>query len=242
MQALILAGGLGTRLHSLLGDWPKPMAPIADRPFLEYLLLQLKKYGITEVILCVGHKGELIQEYFHQGERWGLNIHYSYERELRGTAGALKLAQEFIQGENFLVMNGDSFVDLDLNVLIGYHRIKKALATVALVKVPNIERYGAVEIDEAGKIVRFVEKGQTKSPGLINGGIYVFQREVLELIPEGRPVSLEHEVFPKLIGRGFYGLPLQGYFIDIGVPEDYVRLQADPSRLLVAVNLKGKGG
>jgi len=240
MQTVILAGGLGTRLHSLLGGKPKPMAPIAGRPFLEYVLLWLKKYGFTEVILCIGYQGVFIQKYFGQGERWGLNIRYSHEEELRGTAGALKLAQGFIRGENFLVLNGDSFVDLDLNILIYYHRVRKALASIALVKVPNTARYGAVEIDESGKIMRFMEKEETKTPGLINGGIYVFQREVLELIPEGRPVSLEREIFPKLIGEGFYGLPFQAYFIDIGVPEDYLRLQADPSRLLMAVNLKGE--
>lgn len=237
MQCLILAGGLGTRLSPLLKGCPKPMAPIANRPFLEYLLLYLKKYKIEEITLCIAYQGKTIQNYFGQGKQWGLNIRYLYEQELRGTAGALKAAQKLIKEENFLVMNGDSFFAIDLNILIRYHKIKRALATIALAKVENTARYGAVEIDETGKIKRFLEKEQGEQAGLINGGVYVFQRKMLDLIPEGQPVSLEHEVFPKLIGKDFYGLPFESYFIDIGVPEDYLKLQAEPSRLLAAVGL-----
>jgi D-glycero-alpha-D-manno-heptose 1-phosphate guanylyltransferase len=242
MQTVVLAGGLGTRLKSLLGNRPKPMASIANRPFLEYLLLQLKKYKMTEIILCVGYQGEFIQKYFGDGERWGLSLLYSYEQELCGTAGALKLAQGLTRGDSFLVLNGDSFFDIDLKELILYHQKKKALATLALAQVDNTQRYGIVKLDHKGQIVGFWEKMKGGQASLINGGISVFQSEVLKLIPEGRPISLEHEIFPKLIGKGFYGFPFQAYFIDIGVPEDYLRLQADPSRLLMAVGLQKKGG
>jgi len=211
------------------------MAPIAGRPFLEYLLLQLKKYEIIEVLLCIAHRGDLIQTYFGRGEHWGLHLHYSCEQELRGTAGALKLAQKLIQGENFLVMNGDSFFDIDLNVLIDFHKTKRATVTIALAKVEDPNRYGTVEIDNDAKIINFIEKGGSKKSRLINGGIYLFRHNVLDLIPNGQTVSLEHEIFPKLIGKGFYGLPFEGYFVDIGIPEDYRRLQADPSWLLTAV-------
>ena len=237
-SAVILCGGLGTRLRPLLKDRPKALALVGGRPFLEYLLLQLKRYEINNVILAVGHCGEMIEAYFGSGSDLGLHLYYSYESEPLGTGGALKLAQNLIHSEYFLVMNGDSFFDIDLKVLIRYHQKKKALATIGLAKVDDTQRYGAVELDHEGRIVRFLEKMKGGQPGLINGGIYVFQREVLELIPEGRPVSLEQEIFPKLIGRDFYGLPFQAYFIDIGVPEDYLRLKADPSRLLMAVSLK----
>lgn len=238
MRCLILAGGLGTRLRSLLKDWPKPMAFVAGRPFLEYLLLYLKKYEITEIILSIAYQGDCIRNYFGHGEQWGLNIHYSYEHELRGTAGALKVARSLIREDDFLVMNGDSFFDIDLSALIRYHQTKGALATIALAIAKDITRYGNVEIDDTGKIVRFSEKRQEKRAGFINAGIYVLRRELLDLIPEGRAVSLEQEIFPRLVGKNFYGLPFQGYFVDIGVPEDYLRLQADPSRLLEAVGLK----
>jgi len=118
MQALILAGGAGTRLRPVLERLNKPMAPVAGRPFLEYLLLQLKKYEIDEVTLCVGYKADLIQSYFEMGDRWGIQVSYSYETDFRGTAGALKLAEDFIHEEDFFVLNGDSFFDIDLHTLM----------------------------------------------------------------------------------------------------------------------------
>jgi len=134
-----------------------------------------------------------------------------------------------------LVMNGDSFFDVDLEELARYHRRRRSLATLALAEVEVPGRYGTVEIDERDRIVRFAEKAQATASGLINGGVYVFQREVIDLIPEGRPVSLEREVFPGLIGRALYGVRCPGYFVDIGVPEAYSALNADPSRLVAAV-------
>ena len=243
MEAVVLAGGLGLRLRSLLGNVPKALAPVAERPFLEYLILQLKKYEFTEIILCVGYKAEKIQEYFGKGDRLGVRIKYSCEWEnLLGTGGALRLAQPLISGDVFLVLNGDSFFNINLKTLVAYHQEKKAIATMALAVVKDKKRFGTVDVNWKGEIVRFVEKGEAGASGLVNGGIYVFRREVLNLIPEGRQVSLEHEVFPNLIGKGFYGVPFRAFFVDIGVPEDYLRLQADPSLLLMAVGLKEKGG
>jgi len=234
--ALILAGGFGTRLRSLCGDYPKVLAPIAGKPFLEYLLLYLKKHGFFSVVLCVGYKADLIQQYFRDGNQWGISIRYSQEQIPLGTAGPLKLASPLIEDKDFLVLNGDSFFNIDLNFLINYHKNNKALATIALVEVNDVQRYGAVEIDSLGKIVRFAEKEEIKGPGLINGGIYIFHRKVLDLIPEGREVSLEYEIFPRLVGKAFYGLPFEAYFVDIGVPEDYLALQTNPNQLLAAVS------
>lgn len=200
------------------------MAPVAHRPFLEYLILQLKRHSLTDIVLCTGYLGEQIERYFGDGSRWGVHISYSREREPLDTGGAIKLAEKLVKEENFLVMNGDSFLEVDLNELIDYHLKRKALITMALVEVEHPRRYGAVEINEDGEIKSFVEKGETSGSKLINGGIYVLNKKVFDYIPEGK-ASLEKEVFPKLVGRGFYGILVKGFFIDIGVPEDYQRLQ-----------------
>lgn len=236
MQALILAGGAGTRLRSVLAGLNKPMAPLAGRPFLEYLLIQLKKHEIDEVTLCVGYKADLIQAYFGRGDGWGMQVSYSYETALRGTAGALKLAEGLVRDEDFFVMNGDSLFDIDLHALMHYHRDMKALATLALAYVDDVQRYGAVGLNESGRIVSFTEKREGNTGGLINGGVYVFAREILDFIPGGQPVSLEQDILPKIIGRDLYGLPLPGYFVDIGVPADYLSLRSTPTQLLAAVD------
>ena len=233
MKALILTGGLGVRLKRVITGRPKPMAPVTGRPFLEYLILQLKRYGLTDIVLCIGHLGEQIRKYFGNGSKWGIQISYSYERKPLGTGGAIKLAKDLIKEDNFLVMNGDSFLDIDLNRLIDYHLKREASATIALAESEDPRRYGAVEVNENGEIKSFVEKCQRESTrsGLINGGIYVLNTKIFEHIPEGR-ASLEREVFPKLIGKGFYGMPIRGFFIDIGVPEDYKRLKEQAEFLL----------
>lgn len=236
MQALILAGGAGTRLRPVLEQLNKPMAPVAGRPFLEYLLLQLKKYEINEVTMCVGYKAHLIQSYVGTGDRWGMQVSYSYETDFLGTAGALKLAENFIHDEAFFVMNGDSLFDIDLNTLMHHHHSRKATATIALAHVDDIQRYGSVRVNESGQIVSFIEKREGRIAGLINSGIYVFSQEVLKLIPVGLPVSLEKDILPNLIGQGLYGMPVAGYFVDIGVPADYIRLQSTPTSLLAAVD------
>lgn len=239
MQALILAGGAGTRLRSALTGLNKPMAPVAGRPFLEYLLLQLKKHEIDEVTLCVGYKADLIQSYFGVGDRWGIQVSYSYETDFLGTAGALKLAEGLIHDEDFFVMNGDSLFDIELHALMHYHRKMQATASLALTHIDDTQRYGAVGTNELGQIVSFIEKREDNTESLINGGVYVFAHEVLDFIPDGQPVSLERDILPKLIGRGLYGLPLKGYFVDIGVPADYMRLRSTPTQLLTVVDQGG---
>ena len=239
MKGLILVGGLGTRVKEILDDRPKPMVPVAGRPFLEYLILQVKKQGLTDIVLCIGYLGEQIREYFDNGSKWGVCISYSHESVPLGTAGAIKLAENLIEEETFLVMNGDSFLDVKLNELIEHHLRQAVLATMALVEIEEPARYGAVEINEKGEIESFVEKGQNSRSRLINGGVYVLNRKVFDYIPEGK-VSLEKEVFPKLIGKGFHGMPIKGFFIDIGVPADYKRLEANPKILLGLANQEGR--
>jgi NDP-sugar pyrophosphorylase family protein len=235
MQALILAGGAGTRLRSVLGEnLNKPMAPVAQKPFLEYLVMSLHKQGIDDIILCVGYKAALIESYFGCGDRWGVHLTYSRETELLGTGGALKLAEDLLHGDEFIMLNGDSFFGVDLSDLARFHREVGADATLALAYVSNAQRFGAVRLDDERRIIGFTEKDNEVHPGLINGGIYVLARDVLRLIPPGRFCSLEREVFPLLMARKLYGRPYQGFFIDIGVPADYERLQADPSPLFAA--------
>jgi len=226
MQTLILAGGLGTRLQKAVRHYPKPMALINDRPFLEYLILHLKKYNLTEIVLCIGYLGEKIKEYFQDGAKWGVKIEYSQEAKPLGTGGPIKLADNFIKNNNFLVLNGDSYLNIDLNELIEFHKLQKALATLALVEINKPDRYGLVEVDKDYHITSFREKGAAAKSNLINGGVYIFHKSIFNFIPEGK-ISLEKDIFPKLIGKRFYGKPYRTYFIDIGVSEDYNRIQKE---------------
>jgi len=226
MQTLILAGGLGSRLQKVVSDYPKPMVLVSGRPFLEYLISQLKKYNLTEIVLCIGYLGEKIKEYFQDGARWGVKIEYSKEDKPLGTGGAIKLADNFIKNDNFLVLNGDSYLDINFNELIEFHKLKEALATLASVEINKPDRYGLIEIDKDHHITGFREKGAVSKSNLINAGIYVFHKRIFDFIPENK-VSLEKDIFPKLMGKRFYGKPYRTYFIDIGVPEDYDRIQKE---------------
>lgn len=231
--AVILAGGLGTRLRSVFRAGPKVLAPMADRPFLDYLLRWVRLAGFSDVVLCVGYKREQVQRRYQSGKDWGLRVSYSPENEPLGTAGAIKHAQRHIQTKHFVVLNGDSFVDVDFSALLGFHRRHRALATMALAQAPPGDRYGHVRMSATGKILNFVEKGSTHRSSeeiqtkWINAGVYVFRHELLRQIPAGRPVSLEREIFPVLAGQPFYGYPVNGYFIDIGVPNDYEKARRE---------------
>lgn len=228
MQAMILAGGLGTRIQPLLNGLNKPMLPVASKPFLEYLLRQLQTCGIVDIVLCVGYRGQIIEDYFGSGDKWGVNITYSYEPTPLGTAGAVRFAASRIRGDCFLVLNGDSYLDADLSSLMTQHHQTGALATMALAWREDTRRYGTVEINDDGQIRSFHEKTDTSQGGFINCGVYLFHREILSFIPAHQAVSLERDVFPAIIGRRFYGCRLDGYFVDIGVPEAYLNVLANP--------------
>jgi NDP-sugar pyrophosphorylase family protein len=234
MRAFVLAGGVGTRLRPLLNDRPKCLAPIGGRPFLEYQLLWLKSKGIREVVLCVGHRKQQVISRIGDGAQWDLSVHYSVEEQPLGTGGALRRAEPFVTEEQFLTLNGDSLLDFDLNALADFHHQRRALASLVVVPAPPSRRYGAVELDDTGQILGFFEKqgAQTDPQGnnhlkWISAGAYLFGKNVLDYIPSAMKVSLEEEIFPKLIGHNFYGFPSEGYFIDIGVPEDYRRAQIE---------------
>jgi NDP-sugar pyrophosphorylase family protein len=238
MQALILTGGLGTRLRDVVGDRPKTMALVAGKPFIEYLIIRLRRQGLTEILLCTGHMGNLIRGFFGDGRKWGVHIEYSQEVASLGTAGAIKHAVEQIQGPDFLTVNGDSILDVDVRALRDHHLQRDALATLALARTDTSGRYGVVELGEEGEVRAFIEKGQSRGAAWINGGTYVFNRRVLGLIPPGNS-SLEHDLLPTLIGKGLYGRPVDGFFIDIGIPSDYARLNAHPELLFELVGSEG---
>jgi len=227
MKAIILAGGEGKRLRSVINDVPKPMAPINEKPFLEYLILQLRKQNIKDIIFSIGYKGSIIKSYFQDGDNWDINIEYSEEDKPLGTGGALRNAGELIDDEQFIVMNGDSFFDIEFKQLISFHEEKQAVATISLAYAETIERYGHVEIGNDGEITKFVEKGNSVSAGHVNGGIYILNSELINKIPLGQ-VSLETEVLPNLINRGLFGMKFKSFFIDIGKPEEYQRICKEP--------------
>jgi NDP-sugar pyrophosphorylase family protein len=234
MKAIILAGGKGLRLRKIIKDIPKSMAPLLDKPLLEYLILQLKGFGIKEIILSLGYKADVIRSYFKNGERLGVHIDYSVEKEPLGTGGALGKAARPIKDKYFLAMNGDTFLDLDFKDFISYHENKRAKVTLALTSVEDAGRYGQVKIKHDGEITKFMKKRSGR--GLINAGIYVFDRKIVDDIPKGVS-SLEENLFPGLIGDGLYGMVLKGFFKDIGLPEDYISLREDPGPLLDTLKL-----
>jgi D-glycero-alpha-D-manno-heptose 1-phosphate guanylyltransferase len=203
------------------------MAPINEKPFLEYLILQLRKQNIKDIIFSIGYKGSIIKSYFQDGDNWDINIEYSEEDKPLGTGGALRNAGELIDDEQFIVMNGDSFFDIEFKQLISFHEEKQAVATISLAYAETIERYGHVEIGNDGEITKFVEKGNSVSAGHVNGGIYILNSELINKIPLGQ-VSLETEVLPNLINRGLFGMKFKSFFIDIGKPEEYQRICKEP--------------
>lgn len=233
MQALLLVGGLGTRLKSVVSDRPKPMADVKGKPFLEYLILELKKNNITKLVMAVGYLGKMIEEYFGNGQKWGVEIQYSYEEEQLGTAGAIKNAEHLLTEENFFVLNGDTFYKAIYADILSLYQSKKYDIVLALRAVSDVSRYGKVELEE-NSIVAFNEKEQRPKAGLINGGIYLISKSLLDRIPNGR-CSLENEVIPQLLQEGVNigGLVNKGYFIDIGIPEDYKRFIEDVNNKVI---------
>lgn len=231
MQAILLCGGMGTRLRSVVSDRPKPMADICGKPFLQYLLEMLRDKGITEVIFALGYMGEMIEEYFQDGSAFGLKIAYSYEKEPLGTGGAIRNALPKILEEEVLVLNADTYFPMDYQGLYHFHQENDGDFSLATRAVPDISRYGAVRRDAAGRILAWNEKlkdGGQPLAGEINGGIYVMKKSLIAEIPEGKQ-SLEQDCIPKWLSEGkrIFGLPSHGYFMDIGIPKDYQQFITD---------------
>ena len=233
MEAILLCGGLGTRLRSVVSDRPKPMADIAGKPFLHYLVKMLSESGVKHLIFALGYMGEQIEAYFQSGEEYGLSISYSYEDSPLGTGGAIRNALSKVSGENVLVLNADTYFHTDYESLLREQLKNKAAMTIASRKIEDISRYGAILKDESGRILRWNEKmssdqAEAPCPGEINGGIYVMQKSLIEKIPEGKQ-SLENDCIPAWLEDGLYlqAVPSDGYFMDIGIPEDYAQFKED---------------
>lgn len=225
VKAVLLVGGLGTRLRSVVASAPKVLASLGERSFLQLLVNQLRSQGIRRLVMCTGYLAEQIQNEFGNGQSCQVMIEYSKEEQPLGTAGAVKLAARYLQEDSeFLVMNGDSFLEIDFHSFIEFHRSHNAMATIAVFRVENTNRYGTVNVDANGRVLGFAEKTGREVPGLVNGGVYVFNRAVLQCIPE-QPASLEKDTFPQLLDQGVYAQEQHGMFIDIGTPADYARAQ-----------------
>lgn len=224
MEAVILAGGFGTRLQPVVKNIPKPMAEINGRPFLAYLLDFLTTQNIETVILSVGYKNEVIQEYFGNNYK-DINIKYSIEGSPLGTGGAIKKSLSLIKQDNCFVMNGDTLFKADLSQLCTCHKTNLADLTMSLKPMKDFDRYGTVSLNDTNRITGFEEK-QYKQSGLINGGIYLIKSDLLKNCDLPEKFSFEKDFIEKYYTKlKFYGVISNNYFIDIGIPEDYKKAQ-----------------
>jgi mannose-1-phosphate guanylyltransferase len=228
VQALVLAGGEGTRLRPLTYTTPKPVMPLAGRPFLSFMLAWARSHGVDEVILSCGFMSDAVRLVL--GDIYeGMRLRYVVEEEPLGTAGPVRLAyDQGVLEDRLLVLNGDVLTDIDLSAELREHEARGARATLALYAVDDTSSYGVVPTAEDGAVEAFIEKGGGEAPtNRINAGAYVVERDVVETIPAGRAVSFEREVFPALVGDGLYGFAADGYWIDIGTPERYLEATWD---------------
>lgn len=227
MEAILLAGGLGTRLRSVVNDRPKPMALIQDKPFMEYVIRELAAQGIKKIIFAVGYKGSMVEEYFQDGAGLGVETAYAYEETLLGTGGAIKNAAGHMAEDQVLVLNADTFYRMDYSRLVRMKAEEGLDMALVLREVEDVSRYGQAVLED-GRLTGFNEKTSRRQPGTINGGVYLMTRELIREIPEGK-VSLENDMIPRWLeeGKRLGGFVNDGYFIDIGIPEDYYRFMED---------------
>lgn len=231
MQAIIMAGGRGERLMPLTKTLPKPMVPILDKPILYYSIMKLREVGITDIIITLCYKGDVIEHTFGNGSNLEVSIRYVYEDSPLGTAGGVKNAEKLIN-DDFIVLSGDGYTDMDFEKLISFHYTHKGLGTMATVRVSNPELYGNVLVGKNCKIIGFQEKPRDTVTDLINTGIYVFNRKILKRIPKGYS-DFSKNIFPRLLGK-LYSYESSCYWSDIGnlssyyltnykVAEDYIK-------------------
>ena len=222
MKVIILAGGFGTRLCSVLKDQPKPMAPVGNKSFLEIIIQLLKKHGQKDLIFCVHYQAEKFMDYFGDGSRFGVQISYSLEDLPLGTGGAIGLLRDKLK-ETFCVLNGDSYQELDFKDCLIKHRTSGAICTMSLAEVSDSSRYGLVRTDEQGYVRDFREKSSCAAQGYVNAGLYIFEPEVFDYILVNEVISLEKDVLPLIIkhGQKIYSYKNIRNFFDIGIPDDY---------------------
>lgn len=231
IPAIILAGGLGTRLRSVITDMPKPMAPVCGKPFLHYIFLYLKKHGVKLAVLSVGYKWETIRDFFGNNYQ-GINIRYMVEEEPLGTGGGIAQAMAMVNSDAF-VLNGDTFFDVDLADLYGFYMAWNADIALSLKRMYHFDRYGTVQAGNQNRVLQFYEK-QFRQEGLINGGVYMLNKNIFNNVAQlqetelPKKFSFEKDILEKhLVALHFCGKEFNGYFIDIGIPEDYKKAQED---------------
>jgi mannose-1-phosphate guanylyltransferase len=224
MQALILAGGEGTRLRPLTSTVPKPVVPLVDRPFIAFMIDWLRGHGVDDVVMSCGHLASGVRNVLGDGEAFGIRLRYVEEPRPLGTGGALKFAEQLLD-ERFLMLNGDVLTDLDVSGQLEQHERTGATATLALTPVEDPSAYGLVRIADDCAVTEFVEKPAPDQIDTrnISAGVYVLERSVLELLRAGEPASIERDIFPRLVGDGLYGCVSRGYWLDIGTPERYLQ-------------------
>ena len=231
MKAVIMAGGMGSRLKAITGDRPKPMVPLLGRPLMEYILELLRSQGFDQVCAAVRYRAGDIMAHFGDGSRFGVEMQYRVEEEPLGTAGAVKNCRDFYGGEDFLVISGDAACDFQLSRLMEEHKRRGAAVTLALCRHSEPLSYGLAVTDGEGRIRSFVEKPDWSRvvTDLVNTGIYVISPRIMELVPEGREFDFAKDLFPLLLSRGelLLGLPMEGYWCDVGSPLSYYRCCAD---------------
>lgn len=233
IQVIILAGGLGMRLRPITKEIPKPMIDILGKPFLEYKIEQIKEFGMRNIILCVGYLGEIIEKYFGDGSKFGVNLQYSYEKELLGTAGAVKNAEKLIDSNSFIVMNGDTYSNINLKELFFAHNKHNFPMTMVVTKASNPKEQELVEI-ENDLVIKFHQRDTEEHKNyllinkncLINAGTYIFNKNILNIIPPERKISLEKDIFPKLTDK-IVGFPYEGYFEDLANLQFYKKFEND---------------
>jgi mannose-1-phosphate guanylyltransferase len=243
MQALVLAGGEGTRLRPLTSTVPKPVVPLVDRPFIAFMLDWLRRHGVDEVILSCGHLASGVRDVLGDGSAHGVRLRYVEEPRPLGTGGALKHAEALLD-ERFLMLNGDVLTDIDVTAQLAQHEATGARATLGLYPVEDPSAYGLVRLDAGARVTEFVEKPAPDQIDThnISAGVYVLERSVLDLLEPGRAASIEREVFPQLVGKGLFGHVARGYWMDIGTPERYLQATYDILEGTVATEVGARLG
>jgi NDP-sugar pyrophosphorylase family protein len=225
MKALILLGGLGTRLRPFTLDKPKPLLPILNRPFFAYQLDQIKQHGVDEAVLALGYHAAHFRKHLGDGRRWGMKFVYSFEKEPLGTGGAIRNALKHLEGDRIFVMNGDILSDVDLGAALRFHEQNKAHGTIVLIRVQDPTQFGLIETDADGRVRKFLEKPSADqiTTDTVNAGYYIFEPSIVPTIPAGRQVSIEREVFPQLVAEGvpFFGYVHAGRWVDVGTLKTY---------------------
>lgn len=222
MEAIILAGGFGSRLKSVVNEVPKPMAPVQNRPFLDFIFAHLKNYNVKKVILSVGYLHNIIIDNYGNNYE-GIDIEYAIEDQPLGTGGAIKLSLSKITDKEALIINGDSLFNINIDTFYAFFHQSDANVLLALKQIYDVSRYGCVTIDDNNKITAFHEKGKISSNGIINGGIYLVRKNILDNYPD--KFSFEKDFLEKNINNSIFGLTFDDDFIDIGIPEDYLKIQ-----------------